>query len=152
MIFFAGASTLTARGSTLDVRIWHLQTSESDVGLTSDVRIWRLQTSDHDVCSQSLHCKSKNIHNDRRHITWVIKWSGKSQLGFFFKLKKIKNPRKNRMWVRESNPNSDFIFWNCVFCVLFFVFGHVSKKINRMWGWVGWVWPIRVFLGFFDFF
>ena len=56
------ALSLTARGSTIDVRIW------------------RLQTPDSDVYSRPPHCKSKNrpIYNGRRPIIWVFKWSGKS--------------------------------------------------------------------------
>ena len=39
-----------------------------------------------------------------------------------------------------------------MFFVLFFVVVHVSKKKKWILGWVGVVWPIRVFFGFLDFF
>ena len=68
-----------------------------------------------------------------------------------------KNPRKTRKWVGGSSPNSDFAFFgNClffrVFCIVL-MFPSVSKKMKTLiMGWVGVVWPIRVFLGFLDFF
>ena len=76
----------------------------------------------------------------------------------FFKLKKIKKSEKNSKvggWV-GSSPYSDFFFLGNVFflCffVLFFVVVHVSKKVLKMDRRVGVIWPIRVFLGFVDFF
>ena len=67
--------TLSAQGSSLDVRIWRLQTSASDVhrrqNLTfTDVRLCRLKTG--------AALKELNCYNDRRPITCVFKWSGKS--------------------------------------------------------------------------
>ena len=68
----------------------------------------------------------------------------------FVKLKKIQKSEKNSKvggWVAP-------IFWKCFmcFCVVF-VFPIVSP-LKKKWigGWVGGVRPIRVFLGFLDFF
>ena len=55
-------------------------------------------------------------------------------------------------WVK---PNSDLFGGKfCVFCVfLFCCCCFFSKKRNKKWiGWVGGIWLMRVFLGFFDFF
>ena len=59
-------------------------------------------------------------------------------------------------WVGQA-PTRIIIFFEILyFFVLFVVFffvEHVSKKIkNWIEEWVGGVWPIRVFLGFLDFF
>ena len=70
----------------------------------------------------------------------------------FAKLKNSKNPRKTRKWVGEASPNSDcFFFKFCVFCEFRVVFLLLfnTKKMDRG---VGGVWPIRIFLGFLDFF
>ena len=58
-------------------------------------------------------------------------------------------------WVK---PQLGLLFFLEILCffVIFFVFLllYMFPKIikNRIRGWVGVVWPIRVFLGFFDFF
>ena len=55
-----------------------------------------------------------------------------------------------------SSPNSDFFFGNVVFFVFIVLFScfQMFHQKNKKWigVWVGWVWPIRVFLGFFNFF
>ena len=59
--------TLTVRGSTLVFRIWrHV-----------DVRFWCLKSI--------LLCKSKNIYNGRRPLTYVFKWIGKTWLRYLWR-------------------------------------------------------------------
>ena len=74
------------------------------------------------------------------------------RVGGFVKLKKEKIREK---WVGGSSPNSDFFFFrgNVVYFLFFlccFLLLYVlQKKLYREW--VGGGWPIRVFLGFWDF-
>ena len=76
----------------------------------------------------------------------------------FVKLRKIQKSEKNSElggWVKlQLGLFSFFLEILCffVFFVLFLVVVHVSKKKKWIGEWVGGVWPIRVFLGFLDFF
>ena len=70
---------------------------------------------------------------------------------------KLKNPKIREKlgsgWVGQAPTHNYFCVKFCVFFVFFvllFFAVHVSpqKIINWIEGWVGVVWPIRVFLGF----
>ena len=72
----------------------------------------------------------------------------------FVNLKKIQKSAKNSavgLWVK---PQLGLFFWGEILCFLWcFLLKIFQKKItNWIEGWVGGHWPIRVFIGFLDFF
>ena len=72
----------------------------------------------------------------------------------YVKLKKIQKSEKNWEVGGWVEPQLGFLFFSIfflVFCVVF-IFSNVSKKQKLGKWWVFAVWPIRVFLGFLDFF
>ena len=71
----------------------------------------------------------------------------------FCQVKKIQKFEKNTEVCGWVKPKLGIFFFFFFFCVLFSCFQMLKKKYKKwIGGWVGGVWPIRVFLEILDFF